>query len=56
MDASKRGRLLSKLADLVERDEEYIAVSDMDRSHLIIVIIKGFNILIENVEFGCWDL
>lgn len=27
MDASQRGRLLSKLADLLERDADYIAVS-----------------------------
>lgn len=27
MDASERGRLLSKLADLVERDSVYLAVS-----------------------------
>lgn len=27
MDASERGRLLSKLADLVERDMVYLAVS-----------------------------
>jgi acyl-CoA reductase-like NAD-dependent aldehyde dehydrogenase len=27
MDASKRGALLSKLADLIERDTQYIAVS-----------------------------
>ena len=28
MDASERGRLLSKLADLVERDSAYLAVSE----------------------------
>lgn len=28
MDASERGRLIYKLADLIERDAEYIAVSD----------------------------
>lgn len=27
MDSSDRGRLLSKLADLVERDRAYLAVS-----------------------------
>ena len=26
MDASTRGRLLSKLADLIERDQNYLAV------------------------------
>lgn len=29
MDASERGRLLSKLADLVERDSVYLAVSNL---------------------------
>ena len=29
MDASERGRLLYKLADLVERDLNYLAVSSM---------------------------
>ena len=29
MDASERGRLLYKLADLVERDLNYLAVSAM---------------------------
>lgn len=28
MDASERGRLLAKLADLVERDSVYLAVSN----------------------------
>ena len=28
MDASKRGALIYKLADLMERDMEYLAVSD----------------------------
>jgi len=27
MDASDRGRLLNKLADLIERDQAYLAVS-----------------------------
>lgn len=30
MDASERGRLLSKLADLVERDSVYLAVSQLN--------------------------
>ena len=30
MDASKRGRLLNKLADFIERDREYLAVSFSD--------------------------
>ena len=29
MDASQRGRLLFKLADLIERDLDYLAVSGM---------------------------
>jgi hypothetical protein len=31
MDASQRGRLLSKLADLIERDKAYLAVSTVGR-------------------------
>lgn len=31
MDASERGRLLSKLADLVERDSVYLAVRGLNR-------------------------
>lgn len=36
MDASERGRLLSKLADLVERDSVYLAVRkpNIKNSHL----------------------
>ena len=29
MDASQRGRLLSKLADLIERDRDYLAVRQL---------------------------
>lgn len=29
MDASERGKLIYKLADLIERDAAYIAVSDV---------------------------
>jgi len=29
MDASKRGQLLYKLADLIERDLDYLAVSEI---------------------------
>ena len=28
MDASDRGRLMNRLADLIERDQNYLAVSD----------------------------
>jgi len=31
MDASERGRLLYKLADLIERDRNYLAVREMSR-------------------------
>ena len=33
MDASQRGRLLYKLADLVERDRDYLFVSMLSRNH-----------------------
>ena len=33
MDASKRGVLLNKLADLMKRDQAYIAVSDFNHYH-----------------------
>ena len=32
MDASERGRLLYKYADLMERDREYLAVSEVHNS------------------------
>lgn len=35
MDASERGRLLSKLADLVERDRAYLAVSGPQHVSLV---------------------
>ena len=34
MDAARRGRLLNKLADLMERDMHYLAVSDCFVFHL----------------------
>jgi len=34
MDASERGRLLYKLADLVERDMDYLAVSGVTQRFL----------------------
>ena len=43
MDASQRGRLMYKLADLIDRDAEYIAVSTksyiMCRTYIPIVMI-----------------
>lgn len=33
MDASERGRLLEKLADLVERDRAVLAVSSLKKTH-----------------------
>jgi retinal dehydrogenase len=36
MDASNRGRLLNKLADLIERDMNYLAVSSSFPSHTLV--------------------
>lgn len=38
MDASERGRLLYRLADLMERDQVYLAVSGMQSQLLYDVI------------------
>ena len=35
MDASERGRLLDKLADLVERDRAALAVSNLRKQSLL---------------------
>lgn len=40
MDASERGRLLSKLADLVERDSVYLAVSLLNITILLKINVK----------------
>ena len=42
MDASKRGLLLNKLADLVDRDRLYIAVSSLDNI-VYVHTLKGNN-------------
>ena len=39
MDASKRGRLLEKLANLIERDIEYIAVSQHDTQMILYLTV-----------------
>lgn len=46
MDASERGRLLSKLADLVERDSVYLAVSYLkitivQKNHYLPAVLAG---------------
>ena len=33
MDSSERGRLLNRLADLIENDKEYLAVSSFVKNH-----------------------
>ena len=42
MDASKRGLLLNKLADLVDRDRLYMAVSSLDNI-VYVHTLKGNN-------------
>lgn len=42
MDASERGRLLSKLADLVERDSVYLAVSLLNSTVLLKIMDERF--------------
>ena len=39
MDASQRGQLLYKLADLVERDLDYLAVSELT---LFLVLLRAY--------------
>lgn len=39
MDASERGRLLFKLADLVERDSAYLAVSTSSNTKTKVLLI-----------------
>lgn len=41
MDASDRGRLLNRLADLIERDRTYLAVSSQSAS-LSLHVADGF--------------
>lgn len=48
MDASERGRLLSKLADLVERDSVYLAVS----SSTLAFFLKPFHAAFFSVSDG----
>ena len=42
MDASKRGLLLNKLADLVDRDRLYIAVSIIPKPIVFWKPLKGY--------------
>ena len=43
IDASERGRLLYKLADLMERDKAYLAVSSSEHELIAIVISMHAN-------------
>ena len=52
MDASKRGSLLYKVADLIERDLDYLAVSEIMLEFIIINIdFKTCNILVVQRRF-----
>lgn len=42
MDASKRGRILYKFADLVERDAEYLAELETHNNGMVLSMCKHF--------------
>ena len=57
MDASERGRLLNKLADLMERDTEYLEELEAPRiPDPYYGGKKGFHRVIELLEDGCKNL
>lgn len=51
LDASVRGQLINKLADLIERDAGYIAVSNLNLRGFCRSIHFHFNLLLYNIFY-----
>lgn len=62
MDASKRGQLLNRLADLMERDAQYLAVSLLEELVLLdnillleIEHIESVYLSLQNISMSCYS-